>query len=587
MPRVVSLLASATEIVCALGRQGDLVGRSHECDFPLDVKSLPVCTRPRFPIDGTSAEIDAHVKALLAAGEPIYEVDPDLMRELRPDVILTQSQCVVCAVSDEDVARAMIPGLEPKPRVVSLAPNHLRDVWASIGEVAEALGVADRGQTAIAELQGRMKAIACDLRESYRSSVACLEWLDPLMAAGNWTPELVTMAGGRNVFGVAGQHSPWMTWNDLLDRNPDIIIAMPCGFDLERTHTEMRRFTEHPCFQDLRAVQNDRIFIADGNQFFNRPGPRLVESLEILAEIVWDGCYPPIDRFGHEGTAWRRLELPYGKFIDALRGGKTLAMDGAMGTELIRRGFTDPTWMANGAAFSRVYSIHEQYAEAGAEVLVTNSLLLGAARDSEDGLAFFGRQAVGAARSVVPKRWLLGSLGPMSAAGPNFSDREAVLECVAALSGVHGILLETCSDESAFTATEWIRSRWPDLPVLVSFAFAPNEDAKAIALARLAELSDIAALGVNCGREQSPADVGRTLRLFRKETSKPLFARPNAGTPKGEGEAWVYPHSPEEWATETAKLCDIGLAMVGGCCGTTPEHIRRLNCLVRKVRNPA
>ena len=142
--RIVSLLASATEIVCALGAGEMLVGRSHECDYPTSVKSLPICTRPRFPIEGSSAEIDVRVKGLLAVGEPIYEVDAGLMRELRPDVILTQSHCVVCAVSDEDVARALIPGLEPNPRVVSLAPNNLQDLWASIAEVAfEQSGVAE------------------------------------------------------------------------------------------------------------------------------------------------------------------------------------------------------------------------------------------------------------------------------------------------------------------------------------------------------------------------------------------------------------------------------------------------------------
>lgn len=306
MTRVVSLLASSTEIVCALGRRADLVGRSHECDFPESIRSLPICTRPRFPVEGTSAEIDERVKALLADGEPIYEVDAELMRQLRPDVILTQSHCVVCAVSDEDVARALIPGLEPKPRVVSLAPNQLSDLWASIAEVAEAIGAAERGKVLIGELRHRMAALADEAHGlPTRPSVACLEWLEPLMAAGNWVPELVEMAGGVNLFGVAGKHSPWLSWDELVEADPEIIIALPCGFDLARTRVEVPAFTRHPRFVNLRAARSGKIFLADGNQFFNRPGPRLVESQEILAEIL----HPERFEFGHEGLGWQRYTL--------------------------------------------------------------------------------------------------------------------------------------------------------------------------------------------------------------------------------------------------------------------------------------
>jgi iron complex transport system substrate-binding protein len=306
MPRIVSLLASATEIVCALGRRAHLVGRSHECDFPASIRSLPICTRPRFRIEGSSAAIDERVKALLAAGEPIYEVDAELMQTLRPDVIVTQSQCVVCAVSDGDVARALIPGLEPKPRVVSLAPNDLDGLWTSIADVAAAIGAEERGTTLVLELRHRMGAIADDVQAlTTRPSIACLEWLDPLMAAGNWAPELVEMAGGLNIAGLAGKHSPSLTWDELAERDPDIILGLPCGFDLARTEHEMRGLTPNPQFTSLRAVRNGRVFVADGNQFFNRPGPRLVESLEILAEII----HPERFQFGHEGSAWRRFHL--------------------------------------------------------------------------------------------------------------------------------------------------------------------------------------------------------------------------------------------------------------------------------------
>jgi 5-methyltetrahydrofolate--homocysteine methyltransferase len=198
-------------------------------------------------------------------------------------------------------------------------------------------------------------------------------------------------------------------------------------------------------------------------------------------------------------------------------------------------------------------------------------------------LTDIGRATVRLARSVGP-RWLLGSIAPQAAAGANFDDADALLATAHVLDGVDGLLLETCSDASAFAAAAWVRIRYPELPVLVSFTFAPNEAMKACEWACLAQSSDVAALGVNCGREQAPADVGRVLGLFRGATTKPLFARPNAGTPKRAGELWVYTLAPEDWAAETGALCKQGLAMIGGCCGTTPEHIRALSSKMNEAR---
>ena len=301
MPRVVSLIASATEIVCALGLEHLLVGRSHECDFPASVRRLPVCTEPRFDIHGTSREIDERVKATLRSDISVYRVFEDVLRELRPDVILTQSQCAVCAVSDDDVARALGAWPGPLPRVLSLQPHALADVWHDIAAVAAALDAADQGAKLLRSLRQRVADIAAAaLAQPTRPTVACLEWLDPLMAGGNWVPELVALAGGINLFGVAGKHSPWMSWDDLIERAPDAIIALPCGFDLARTQTEMLHMKSHPVWPSLRAVQEGRVYVTDGNQFFNRPGPRLVESLEILAEILHPACF----QFGHRGTGW-------------------------------------------------------------------------------------------------------------------------------------------------------------------------------------------------------------------------------------------------------------------------------------------
>ncbi len=301
--RVVSLIASATEMVCALGCGDRLVGRSHECDYPPWVQKLPRCTAPKFDPDGTSYEIDQRVKALVQESLSVYRVDGERLRELEPDVIVTQSQCEVCAVSLRDVERAVCSWLRSCPQLVSLEPNRLADVWSDIERVAHALGVADRGQDLVDQLQARVEAIAGRARSlTERPRVACVEWLDPLMAAGNWMPELVERAGGVNLFGEAGKHAPWMTWDALMARDPDVIVLVPCGFDIARCHRDLPVLAERPEWRRLQAVQAQQVFLADGNQYFNRPGPRLVESLEILAEIL----HPQIFAFGHEGSGWQR-----------------------------------------------------------------------------------------------------------------------------------------------------------------------------------------------------------------------------------------------------------------------------------------
>lgn len=308
------MIASATEIVCALGCEANLVARSHECDWPVSVNRLPVCTSPRFDVGGSSGEIDVRVKALASESASLYRVDGAMLRELRPDVIITQAQCAVCAVSEKDVlvalsehealakgVHAFPSGSDRFPKIVSLSPNNLADVWQCIRNVADALGVVSRGDALIASLQRRVDAIARTVNSLPKPTVACLEWLDPLMAAGNWVPELVTLAGGENLFGVAGKHSPWMTWDELCVRDPDVIVAMPCGFDLARTCSEMAVLKAHPAWRKLNAVRNNRVFAVDGNQFFNRPGPRLVESVEILSEIF----HPAVFHYGYEGTGWK------------------------------------------------------------------------------------------------------------------------------------------------------------------------------------------------------------------------------------------------------------------------------------------
>lgn len=303
-PRIVSLIASSTEIVCALGFEGHLVGRSHECDFPESVQRLPICTATKFVTDGTSYEIDQRVKAILQEGLSVYRVDAEKLEQLRPDIIITQTQCEVCAVSLRDVEAAVCELIDSRPPIVSLQPNALADVWLDIMRVAAALGVYERGQKLVQQLQQRMAAIAGAAQAlPNKPSVACIEWIEPLMAAGNWMPELVQMAGGTNLFGEAGKHSPWMTWEQLCEKDPDMILVLPCGFDIPRTRQEMPVLMQKLEWPHLQAVRNRRVFLADGNQYFNRPGPRLVESLEILAEIL----HPEIFSFSHAGTGWQLL----------------------------------------------------------------------------------------------------------------------------------------------------------------------------------------------------------------------------------------------------------------------------------------
>jgi len=302
--RIVSLIASATEIVHALDLTPFQVGRSHECDFPGDVLALPICTSPSFPVDGNSAEIDARVKNQVVNALSVYRVFEDVLDRLKPTHVITQTQCRVCAVSLEDVERALAGSVSSRPKLVALEPNALEDIWSDIRRVAAACGVVSKGEQVVQALQSRMQQISSRAgRSQRRPRVACIEWHEPLMAAGNWVPQLIELAGGENLFGKAGLHSPWMSWEDLAASDPDVIVTTPCGFDLERTRREMYWLTGRPDWRKLRAVQSGQVYLADGNQYMNRPGPRIVESLQIFAEILHPGLFDP----ALEGTAWQRL----------------------------------------------------------------------------------------------------------------------------------------------------------------------------------------------------------------------------------------------------------------------------------------
>ena len=286
--RIVSLIASATEIVHALGLTRFQVGRSHECDYPEEILRLPVCTRPAIPVDGSSAEIDRLVRQRIVSAISVYEVFTDVLDRLKPTHVITQTHCRVCAVSLDDVERALCESIRTRPKLISLEPNTLADIWADIRRVAEACEAGGRGEQVIGGFQARIRKIAdACARSKTRPKLACIEWLEPLMFAGNWVPELVEMAGAESV---------------PLDADPDVVLISPCGFDLERTSKEMYWLTKREEWASLKAVRNGRVYLVDGNRYMNRPGPTVVDSLRIVAEAAHPEAMEP----ELEGTAWVR-----------------------------------------------------------------------------------------------------------------------------------------------------------------------------------------------------------------------------------------------------------------------------------------
>jgi iron complex transport system substrate-binding protein len=298
--RVVSLIASATEIVCALGCHHRLVGRSHECDYPPEALKLPALTAPKFKVEGTSIDIDERVRAIVHEGLSVYRVEGEALKALEPDVILTQDQCEVCAVSLTDVEAATCTWTERPVEIVSLKPGSLADVYRDITRVAGALDVPEAAERVLAAMQVRLGAVREAVAGRPRPRVAFIEWVEPLMAGGNWMPELIDIAGGHNLFGEPGAHSDWMAWDELLAADPEVIVVAPCGYGLARCLDELNVLQARPGWSSIAAVKNKRVYFADGNAYFNRPGPRLAESAELLAELL----HPEIADWRYEGTAW-------------------------------------------------------------------------------------------------------------------------------------------------------------------------------------------------------------------------------------------------------------------------------------------
>ncbi|MBF2013806.1 MAG: cobalamin-binding protein [Rivularia sp. T60_A2020_040] len=300
--RIVSLIPSGTEILAALGLTDVIVGRSHECDFPPEIQNLPVCTQARLNSNANSSEIDHKVNELLQSALSIYQIKTDILEQLQPTHIITQDQCDVCAVSFGEVENALKTLTNSSPQVISLQPDVLQDVWNDIARVAEVFHLDS--EPVLESLKNRVQIVEDKTRSLFSTdipSIGCIEWTEPLMSAANWIPELVSSAGGKPLFSLTGKASEKLKWESFVNANPDIIIFMPCGFDLNRTRTEAHSLTQRSEWQQLQAVQNHKVYITDGNSYFNRPGPRLVDSLEILAEIIHPEIFPPhYQRIGWE-----------------------------------------------------------------------------------------------------------------------------------------------------------------------------------------------------------------------------------------------------------------------------------------------
>ena len=301
--KIVTLIPSATEIVAFLGQKSSIIGRSHECDYPHDLNHVVKLTSPKINVDGTSGEIDKQINTILENSLSVYKVDVQKIKELNPDYIITQAHCEVCAVSFSEVENIVSKYLNESTKIISLQPNTLDDVFNDIKRVAKDLNIENKtNNKLIADLKERLTKIKeLSSKQKIKPSVACIEWIDPLMIAGNWIPEMVEIAGGVNILGKSGNDSHWIKFKEILNKDPEIIIFLPCGFDINKTKEELNNYLKkNKDWKFLKAFKNNKLFIADGNQFFNRPGPRLIESLEILAEII----HPHEFNFNHKKVGW-------------------------------------------------------------------------------------------------------------------------------------------------------------------------------------------------------------------------------------------------------------------------------------------
>jgi iron complex transport system substrate-binding protein len=298
--RIVSLLASSTEIVCELGAGDQLVGRSHECDNPDWVRKLPACTRPAFDVAVSSRAIDLEVRRRVKEAAPLYYIETELIARLHPDLLIAQEHCEVCAVTPGDIAKSGCDGLAKQ--VLALRAGTVDGIYEDIGRIGRAINRGDAAEALVIEMRRRLNEIHKSVRQRSTSSLVILEWTDPIFPASNWASELVEAANGNLLLGNKGKHSAAISWQSVCEANPDYLIVAPCGFNLQRTLLETPVLEALPDWFELRAVKSGRVFFADGNKFFNRSGTTIAETAEIIAEIL-HGL-----RSGEswEGRAWQR-----------------------------------------------------------------------------------------------------------------------------------------------------------------------------------------------------------------------------------------------------------------------------------------
>ena len=300
--RIVSLISSATEIVNSLQCMNSLVGISHECDYPDSIKGLPVCSEPRFDVNGKSIDIDQNIKSLLQEALSIYRVKENTIRKLKPDIIITQSQCDVCAVHIKDVRVAIEKAIGINPEIISLSPVCLEDVWNDILELGIVLEKESIAKDIVEDIKSDISIISKRNKNKDPVSIGCIEWIEPLMFAGNWVPEIIQIVGGISLFGVAGKHSNWSKYEELYQHDPDKIIFMPCGYNMNKTEAELSNLTRDLRWKSLKAVKANEVYLTDGNQYFNRPGPRLLDSIKIMDDIINN-----TNVYNFKNYGWRRL----------------------------------------------------------------------------------------------------------------------------------------------------------------------------------------------------------------------------------------------------------------------------------------
>jgi len=295
MPRIVSFLPSATEMACALGLEDQLVGITHECDYPAHVKTKPVVVRNVLPIETMSqSEIDRAVAERIRQGLSLYQIDETLLRELAPDLILTQNLCQVCAPSGNEVSQ-VLRALPKAPEILWLTPQSVSEIFENVRDLGAATGKSIEATTLIQTCEARLEALTATVaKASYRPRVFCMEWLDPVYASGHWVPELVKFAGGVDELGSERGESVRVSWKDIVEWAPEVLIIMPCGFNLQQTMKQIWSVFSSPSsdFFKLPAVRNGRVYAVDANSYFARPGPRVVEGGELLAYLIHPELFP-------------------------------------------------------------------------------------------------------------------------------------------------------------------------------------------------------------------------------------------------------------------------------------------------------